>query len=464
MGFLRTFASYAFPVVVFVPLATMLSGVVEPSGFMLFHLIVFAIAALLCHSELAASRPGVGRLTEFYVWLAVGGAVGGLFDVIVAPLIFRTTFEYPLGLILACMLMPARAKSPESPAGARDWMKDIAMAVAIGLLAFFAARFVGEPRSPKGTLAFSAYVFAVPAIISILLFTSRPLRFGLAGAAAALVVLFYPNPRESLVATERSFYGVYRIVDREDYRILFHGITNHGAEPREMSRRCFPLSYYHQTGPLGNLFASFSGAMIPRTNIGVIGLGTGSIGGYSEKEQSWTFYEIDPKVEQIARNPLYFSYLTDCVPGAKIRIGDARITLAKQPEQIHDLIVVDAFSSDAVPIHLITREAMHMYTRKLKPNGVLAFHISNRFLNLRPQLARLARDEGLVAYLRDDREVTPAEKKEGKTPSVWVVMAHNDGDLGPLVRNPQWGKSPAGVPGAAWTDNYSSVLQVLHLK
>jgi hypothetical protein len=461
LGFLRVFARYAFPVVVFIPLATMLAEIVEPPGFMLFHLIVFAIAALLCHGELAASRPGVGRLTEFYVWLAIGGAVGGIFNVLIAPFLFKTTFEYPLGLVLACLLMPRGAKSSE---GSRSGRKDIGLAVGVGLLAFVVAHFVGDSIAPKGTLSFAVYVFALPAVIALIFFAKRPTRFALAVAAATLVVFLYPNSRETVVARERSFYGVYRIVDRPYYRILFHGNTNHGAQAHELNRRCAPLSYYYPTGPLGNVFASFARGMIPRTNVGIVGLGTGSIGGYWLKGQAWTFYEIDPKVEQIARNPLYFSFLADCVPNARVILGDARISLAKQPDQVHDLIIVDAFSSDAIPIHLITREAMDLYLRKLKPNGVLAFHISNQHVYLWPQMGRVARDEKLVAYLREDNYATEAEKNEGKTPSVWVAMARTDNDLGPLPHHPEWHQLQPDVKGESWTDNYSNIFEALRLK
>ena len=144
-------------------------------------------------------------------------------------------------------------------------------------------------------------------------------------------------------------------------------------------------------------------------------------------------------------------------------IGDARISLANQADGIHDVLVIDAFSSDAIPVHLLTREAMTLYVRKLAPNGVLAFHISNRYVNLRRVLGRLARDVNLVAYVREDRSVTPLEGYEGKVPSAWVMMARSTADLGPLALDPRWLRFPADVLGASWTDNYSNVLETLKL-
>jgi SAM-dependent methyltransferase len=458
-AFLTQFAWQALPFAALIPLATMLSGIVEPPGFMLLHLAAFAVAAMLCHGELAASRPGVDRLTEFYVWLAIGGAIGGLFNVVIAPILFQTLAEYPLGLVLACLL---RQAAQDSEMSARDWMIDIAHALGIGILTFVAARIVGDHFTPKGTLTFAAYVFAVPAAIALIFYVWRPIRFALAVAAMSLVLARYPNPNESLIATKRSFYGVYRVIDRDQYRVLLHGTTNHGAQLKDINQRCWPLSYYYPTGPLGELFSTFKGPQA-KSNIGIVGLGTGSIGGYASKGQVWTFYEIDPAVEDIARNPNYFDYLSDCVPQARVVIGDARISLATQPDAIHDVLVIDAFSSDAIPLHLLTREAMALYVRKLAPNGVLAFHISNRYFNLQPPLARLARDAGLFAGVRVDGEGTPDEKARGKTPSTWVVMARSPADLGALTRDNKWQRFPPDVAGDSWSDNYSNVLEALQL-
>ena len=456
-AFLYHFAWHALPFVVFIPLATILTGIIEPPGFILFHLAAFLLAALVCHGELASSRPGVRRLTEFYVWLAVGGAVGGLFNVVVAPIVFHTQAEYPLALILACLLRAAR-----SPADSRVHLSDIALAVGLGIIAFLAEFGVGFFLARKGSLVFVVYALALPVVIA-LIFYRKPFRFSAAAAAISLSVILYPDPNRSTVAIERSFYGVHRIENRGAYRVLLNGNTHHGSQSLRPPRRCVPLSYYSQTGPLGDLFATFTGDHA-KSDFAIIGLGTGSTGGYARPGQRWTFYEIDPQIERIARNPRYFTFLRDCVPQARVIIGDARISLTRQPDRVHDVIVVDAFSSDAIPIHLVTNEAIDLYVRKLAPQGVLAFHISNRYVNLRRVLARLARDANLVAYVREDRDVTPLDFYEGKLPSVWVMMARQPGDLGALSMDRRWLRFPADVSGASWTDNYSNVLETLKLR
>jgi hypothetical protein len=455
--FLRRFAWHALPFVVFIPLATILTRLAEPPGFMLFHLAAFFLAAMVCHGELAASRPGVRGLTEFYVWLAIGGAVGGLFNVIVAPILFHAQVEYPLALILACLL-----RSAPSPAASRVRFSDIGLALALGIIAFVGAFVVGLFFAQKGSLVFVVYSLAVPVVVA-LIFYREPVRFSVVLAAIALAVALYPDPNRSVVATERSFYGVHRIENRGAYRVLLNGNTHHGSQSLRLPRRCVPLSYYSPTGPLGDLFATFTGDHA-KSDFAIIGLGTGSTGGYARPGQRWTFYEIDPQIERIARNPSYFTFLRDCVSQARVVIGDARISLTMEPDRVHDVIVVDAFSSDAIPVHLLTREAIDLYVRKLAPHGVLAFHISNRYVNLRRVLARLARDANLVAYVREDRNVTPLDLYEGKLPSVWVMMARQAGDLGRLSMDRRWLRFPADVSGPAWTDNYSNVLETLKLR
>jgi hypothetical protein len=449
-------ASRVLPFAVFIPLLTMLSRMLEPPAFMLFHLLAFTLAALVCHGELARERPGVARLTEFYVWMAIGGALGGLFNVIVAPLVFRTYVEYPLGLIVACFLRPRGKTAPaESPA------RDAALAVLLGVLVI-AAGFVARLfRVPWGSLAIIVYVFALPAIIA-LVFSRRVIRFGAAVAGIVVGAAFIGDSSQALVATDRSFYGVHKILNRGAYRVLMNGNTHHGAQSLRTERRCEPLSYYYPTGPLGSVFDTFTGAHA-KSDFAIIGLGTGSTAGYAKPGQRWTFYEIDPAIEHIARNPEYFTFLRDCAPQARVVLGDARLSIASEPNNAHDLIVVDAFSSDAIPVHLLTREAMSLYVSKLAPHGVLAFHISNRYVNLRRVLGRLARDANLAAYVREDRDVTPLETYDGKLPSVWVVMARSSDDLASLAVDTRWLRFPSDVAGRSWTDDYSNVLETLKL-
>ncbi len=457
--FLGRVAARMLPFFVVLPFIAIVSGLREPLGFVLFHLAALFLAAMVCHGELAASRPGVRHLTEFYVWLSIGGAVGGIFNVLVAPFVFRTEAEYPLGLVLACLLRPAIA--PSSSDGRPLWRRDIPFAVVVGILVLALELGMQLARIPAGTTPFAVFVFATPLAIALML-RKRPIQFGLALGAIALVAWLYPDWSQSVVAKERSFYGVHSIANRMSYRVLLHGTTNHGAQSLRPPRRCVPLTYYYPTGPLGQLFSTFMGDYA-KSNIGIVGLGTGSTAGYAQPQQRWTFYEIDPAIERIARNPRYFTFLRDCAPQARVVLGDARISLAREPDGVHDVIVFDAFSSDAIPVHLLTREAMGLYLRKLAPRGVMAFHISNRYVNLRRVLARLARDGNLVAYVRTDQDVTPLEAYEGKLASIWVVVARSAADFGPLTGDSRWLKLPADLGGRSWTDSYSNVLETLRL-
>jgi hypothetical protein len=455
MAIVGRIAWYLLPFFVFIPLATLLSGMSEPPGYILFHLAAFELAAMVCHGQLADTRPGVSRLTEFYVWLAIGGAVGGLFNVIVAPFVFNSLAEYPIALVLACLLRGARPGTSSSLSVA-----DAALVAGLGLVALVSQFVTGVFLAPRTTLGFAVYAFVVPALLA-LMFYRQALRFGLAVTVIIVVAGLYPDPSRSVIGAERSFFGVHRIVNRGSFRMLMNGSTNHGAQSLRPPRRCIPLTYYYPTGPLGDVFASFTGAH-SKTNVGIVGLGTGSTGGYAKPGQSWTFYEIDPQIERIARDSRYFTYLRDCVPQARVKLGDARVSLATQPDSVHDVMVIDAFSSDAIPLHLLTREALSLYMRKLKPGGVIAFHISNRYVNLRRLLGRLARDAGLVAYIKEDQSLTALELYEGKLPSVWVIMARSGDDLGPMTAK-GWLQMPKGVTGRAWTDSYSNVFETLKL-
>jgi hypothetical protein len=280
---------------------------------------------------------------------------------------------------------------------------------------------------------------------------------------AWLFQLAYGNPRLTLYQ-ERSFFGVLRVkLDPQlKANVLTHGTTVHGLQSWDADRRDQPLGYYHRAGPLGQLFKALEGSAATQ-RIGVVGLGAGTMACYCKgSDQSLTFYEIDPAVERVARDPRLFTYLDDCQKrGVDLHVvlGDARLELAKTPQR-HGLLVIDAFSSDAIPVHLLTREALRLYLDHLRQDGVLAFHTSSRYFDLLPVLAALARDAGLECLVQEEASVTEAEKAAGKYESTWVVMAH-PGHLGPLAGDARW-KSGSDQPVAAlWTDDYSNVLGVV---
>src|ERR1043166_3859139 len=460
--------SALLPFAVVVPLVLAAGQVRESLDLLVFPLIALFVAAMVCHGELAASRPPVRHLTEFYLWLSLGGAIGGLFNILVAPLIFKTTAEYPLALLLACLVMaipPVRqvkrkhTRAARSASDSRERWLTLGFAAALGLLVLGLESAAARLKLPVGSVRFVGVAFALPAIIA-LWFRQKRVRFTAGLGAIVIVAAFYPQWNQSMIARERSFYGVYSIANRGEYRVVIHGTTNHGGQSLRPQMKCVPLTYYFPSGPLGHLFMSFEGEQA-KSDIAVIGLGAGSTAGYARPGQRWTFYEIDPAVERIARDPRYFTLLRDCAPQAQVILGDARISLAKEPDGTHDLIILDAFSSDAIPVHLLTREALDLYFRKLSPHGVLAFHITNRYFDLRPVLARLARDAHVVAYLQSDFDVTREEARAGKEGSHWVIMARRPEDLGALVNDRQWMPSLPNVTGPAWTDDYSNVLGAL---
>ncbi len=426
----------------------------------LLNLAALFAAAMVCHGELAKSRPPARHLTEFYLWMAIGGLLGGVFNGLISPVVFNHVVEYPIALVLAAMIRP-RADTSEAPPRARQL--DLGLPVALGLTlvsAIWASHAAGLDQTPF----FFLFGFG-PAILVCYSFLRRPLRFGLGLAAIFLASALHGGQFGRVIHADRSFYGVYRVgTDATGkYRQLFHGSTLHGMQSLDPSRRREPLAYYHRSGPLGQIFTALSGRESLR-QVGLVGLGAGSAACYGEPGQEFTFYEIDPAVERIAHDPRYFTFLRGCPPKVQVVLGDARLSLKNARDREYGLIVLDAFSGDAIPMHLLTREAIQLYLAKTTEDGVLAFHISSRFLDLRPVLAGLAQDAGLVCFLEEDMKLSAADKASGKFTSTWVVIARRPSDVGPLASDPRW-VSVTGWPDARlWTDDYSSILGIIRWK
>jgi spermidine synthase len=247
--------------------------------------------------------------------------------------------------------------------------------------------------------------------------------------------------------------------DRLAYRFMFHGTTLHGMQSVLPERRHESLSYFHKTGPIGQVFAEVPAAS-QAGEVGVVGLGVGSLASYAGPAQRWTFYEIDPMVERIARDPAYFTYLEDCGARCVVTIGDARLSLARARPQQYGLIILDAFSSDAIPIHLLTTEAMALYVSRLAPGGVIALHISNLHLSLAPVLGRVAQDQGLVALWQQEPS-TAGSLSVGKFPSQWMAVARDPRDFGALATDSRWRAPVVASTTPLWTDDFSNILSVL---
>jgi len=258
---------------------------------------------------------------------------------------------------------------------------------------------------------------------------------------------------------ERNFYGTLRVSldPSASQHKLYHGSTLHGRQFIDLARRCEPLSYYHRTGPLGSVFEAFN-ARPPAPHVAVVGLGTGATAAYARPGQKWTFYELDPAVLQIARDASLFTYLRDCAATpVETVLGDARLGLRNAPEGHYGLIVLDAFSSDAIPVHLLTREALDLYLSKLAEGGMVAFHTSNRSLDLRPLMGGLAKNANLVSLIFDDEK---DDSLSGKERSQWVVMARRAEDLSDLVTDGRWQPLGERLRLRVWSDDYSDIVSV----
>jgi hypothetical protein len=432
---------------------------------LLVYLLVLFGAAMVCHGELARSRPPVGRLTEFYLWISVGGVLGGIFNSLIAPVVFHSVMELPLVLIFAALLR--RTGEEQSPAAARpnrraarnDWLLPLALGLCMVAVIVGLARVGIQPGHVETTLVFGY------SMLWCLSFGKRRLRFAL-GLVAMLLASWTYAPYGHVLLARRSFFGIYRVMDSASgqLRYLFHGGIVHGIQNRNPSLSREPLGYYTRSGPAGAIMQAAQ-ARMPKGDWAIVGLGAGAMACYLEPGQTLTFYEIDPLVEQIARDTRSFTFLSQCAPQSTIVLGDARLKLRDAPDGRYGLIVLDAFSGDSIPMHLMTREALQLYLRKLAPGGILAFHISNLYFRLAPTLGDLAADAHLACFVANDTFVTPQQGEEGKSPSIWLVMARDPADLNALASNSSYAfrwVAVYGRPGARiWTDDYSNLLSVV---
>jgi len=422
------------------------------------HLLAFFFTAMVCHGELVRRRPPAGRLTEFYLWLSLGGLLGGAFNGLLAPVVFDAVVEYPAAIALACALRPA----PAEAGSRRDrWLDVLLPAAVLVVLACGVTALGGDPED-VGPVALVVVSCVVAVVVYALV--PRPLRFGLGVGAVLLASGLAVVDDAELVVRERSFFGVHRVKRSEEgtHHLLLHGTTVHGAEDRRFGGRCVPLTYFHDRGPLGQVFAArFSGP--GRRRVAGVGLGTGSAASYGRPGERWVFYEIDPLVERFARDPELFTFLSACGPEVDVVLGDARLRLSEASDGSYDLLILDAFSSSAIPVHLLTREALAVYFDKLAPGGVLAFHVSNGYLDLTPVLGNLASALGLVG--RCQHHVPEAEDwAELRFPSSWVVLARREADLGALVDDERWSPLPVRPEVGEWSDDFSNVLSVFKVR
>jgi hypothetical protein len=421
------------------------------------HQLCFFIIAMACHGELARTRPAASYLTGFYVALSFGGMVGGLFAGLIAPYTFSWIAEYPILLALAALCRPSGMSTRRGGFGL--WL----VAVVAGLVLIGLAYRQGHITEFLETnrVWMVAGVAAVMMVLAVLWRIDR-------GKVAALVVLglvlirVYPAD-DGRVETVRSFFGVHKIVvtPNGQYHVLMHGTTIHGAEKflnddgSPVKGRPEPITYYQDNGGIGRAIAAIRERKGGPIRVAVIGLGAGTLACQSKPGEDWTFFEIDQTMVDTARDPKYFNYVNACEPNMKPVIGDARLTFAKEKDGVYDLIIVDAYSSDAIPIHLATEEAMAIYKAKLASQGAVVMHVSNRHLELASVVVGIAEENDLKSWVFNEDSGRDAEYIF--TTNV-VISAREEADVGKIASDEKWVLTEATEGQQVWTDDYSNVL------
>ncbi len=412
------------------------------------HLTIFFLIALLAHGRLALDRPAPRRLTEFYLWISVGGVLGGIACALLAPVLFNSIVEYPLILAVALAL---RTPTPDEAAG-KDRPTWLTVGYVLVLVSLVSAAIVLQGAGGDGSIGPSMLLLAGAAALAY--FGARTATSFAAGLALVLVATLFISPLPVLHA-ERTFFGVHRVLrDDEQRHLLANGTTTHGMQdPRDPSE---PLGYYHRKGPIGDFFAGLDAGGPPR-DVAVIGLGSGALAAYGRAGDDFTFYEIDPAVVAIASNPDYFTYLADTPATTHMVLGDGRLSISDAQDAAYDVVILDAFSSDAVPVHLLTLEAVEQYLEQLAPDGVIAFHVSNRYFDLAPVVHRVAEELGLAGAIKSDNP-SPDEVAAGRLSSQWVLLSRSPTALGPVMARDGWSSLDVAGDAPLWTDSFSDLL------
>ncbi len=423
---------------------------------MVLNVTVFVVAALACHGEAYRLRPHPSRLTEFYLWTSAGGVLGGIFAGLLAPNVFNNIYEYPILIAAAVLALPGIYES-----GLRNFVKQTALPLMVAAVAVI-SRLAFDVTLPLA-METLLQITSVLCVALMLCQVRNPARFwGLVVMTFAIAGSWQAGV--SPIETVRSFFGVHRVVEDSShtFRMLYHGTTVHGVERmRDASGKPIegtpePLTYYYYGSPLSEAIETARNARGSLDRVALVGLGTGSLACHKRDGERWTYFEIDPEVVRLARNPANFRFLSACGNGIDFVTGDARLTLVESPSH-YDLIVLDAFSSDAIPVHLLTREALAGYAARLSPNGVIALHVSNVHMELASVVAVVAAEEGFVAYFKRSNDANNFSS-DRRTNSEVVVLARAEASLGELPRRDGWRKIDPKPGIAAWTDDYSDVL------
>jgi hypothetical protein len=417
------------------------------------NIIGFFILAMVCHGELAARRPPARYLTAFYLCLSLGGVIGGIFAGLIALRLFSWVAEYPLLIVAAALCRPGLTRP-------RGWIDAVFLAFVVAL----ALAMTGIANIYRPELSDTEFSLWAGAILALAFLLQRStLKFATVIALAFVFTLLFgvDSGRRDFV---RSFFGVHKVkeVDDGQFRVLMHGTTEHGAQRirdergRPVTGRPQVLTYYHDRSPMAQGLRARREKKGAPIRIAVVGLGTGSLACQIKPGDSLAYYEIDPAVVRIARDPNRFGYLSSCAPGVKVILGDARLTLADAADGAYDILIVDAFSSDSIPTHLLTREAMAIFAKKIAPDGMVLMHVSNKHMELASVVAGIAQANGLVALTSEGGEGN--DDNEHKFSSTVVAVARSEADFGALAESEEWSEEEPEPGEWVWTDDYSNVI------
>lgn len=419
----------------------------------------FMVTTLVAHRALYEDRPDASHLTEFYLWMSFGGVLGGIFAALVAPQIFNSTYEFPLLLTLGMLCRPGVFSELQED---ERRMLGIVACLSVCVLCFgIVTKYV---TSDEQAMVFGFYAAAIGALALITYKQHAKLQVLFVAVLAAIATLLPSNLNRG--EPSRSFFGVIRVMESDNIRRFLHGTTVHGAQRLKDANGNavmppVPATYYHPTSPMAmavSLAREASHKSSSQFHAGIVGLGIGSMACHSKSEESWRFYEIDAAVVAVASDPKRFNFLSACRPNADIVLGDARLTVAKEQPHSFDYLQIDAFSSDAVPTHLLTVEAVKLYLDKMSDKGVLAIHVSNRHLDLAPVAAAAALAAGgtSVAIIKS----IPKTVSLDSTPSVVVIVTKDPAVMAP-VKDWQGAELQTAATVTPWTDDYSDIVSAL---
>ena len=429
------------------------------------HLAAMFFSVLLCHKVLADDRPSAGSLTEFYMMMSLGGALGGIFNALIAPLIFVIPLEYGLVLALTALVRPELKSKPLFLYEKVSCGLAFLCIIAVVITRYF------QPDYTQNIIG----ILVALMIVFLLFVMDRKWLF--AGAIIPAFLVSLPGvahihlAETQILHQTRNFFGVSRVVDNPEIglRKFMHGTTLHGMQSLSDNKKLEVLGYYTTESGLGNVIGFYDTQPVPQT-FGVLGLGAGVTACFDKPGRKFDFFEIDPAVVEIAENPDLFTFLSDCGSPYDIFTGDGRLKLQDRPDNSYDLLLMDAFSSDSIPVHLLTLEALQLYTQKIKDDGVIVIHISNRYLDLEPVLARASEELGLPALTKKHTPSAANDKEDEKEKfgkitlaSHYVVLTENRSLL-EILRKKGWREARTSDYVSEWTDSFSNIVSIIRFK